>query len=70
MMKLKADVGEEMDDLIYDSLQYQCSLDRFIREYEPESGSPSSGGTIPSPSKFEHVATPRSPQDHLQFIIH
>jgi len=63
IMKLKTDVVEEMDDLDQDSLQCQCSLDKFLREQEPDSGSPPSGVTIPSPSES---ATPRNIQEHFE----
>jgi hypothetical protein len=32
IMKLKADLVDEMDDLIHDSLKCHCSLDMFMRE--------------------------------------
>jgi hypothetical protein len=64
-MKLKANVVDEMDDLVHDSLQCQCSLDKFMREQEPDSGSPPSDVTIPSLSDFDR-STPRSPQEHFE----
>jgi hypothetical protein len=42
MTKLKAYVVDQMEGLINDSYQCQSSLDRFIMEYEPDSGSPPS----------------------------
>jgi hypothetical protein len=63
IIKLKTDVVEEMDDLVQDSLQCQCLLDKFVRELEPDSGSPPSGVTIPSPSES---VTPRNIQEHFE----
>jgi hypothetical protein len=48
VMKLKADVVDEMDDLFHDSLQCWCSMDKFMREQELDNGSPPSGVAIPS----------------------
>jgi hypothetical protein len=39
IMKLKVDLVGEMKDLVHDSLQCQCSLDNFMGEQDPNSGS-------------------------------
>jgi hypothetical protein len=66
IMKLMAVVVDEMEALIHDSLQCQSSLDKYIKEYEPDSGSPSSSVNVPSPFKFEHVPTPHIPRSTLR----
>jgi hypothetical protein len=47
--KLKADVVDQMEILMSNSYQCQMSLNKYIREYEPDNETPPSGDIVPSP---------------------